>query len=366
MPPRQQGQLAVEDSGTPTGGPQQAPSGPTTFAPVVKAPSVTDVSGSVAKTQAEADLEAQIFGGAPASPHPVPVAVASPAPTPPAQPPVQQTYAPPPPAPAPVQPAPVVEQTPEVDWAGPDGPVVDDDFDFLATQTPKPEVLTQQLPQAPIVPPDPHAGQPVQVHFKGPMQKAQILTPPAPQNKFKYDDELTIAEKEIAEIEAAREALQFHLGILLLSEPTKVDKNSKAHEAIFLVRWHPQKILELPPHDILVLGAALSAHQVMVGSLEAEWKARYQLLKTELDRIVFLKRDSYETKTKAEAEELVIKNEPRVRDLRRQYLMAQYMSTALEGRGEAFAQMENALKRPADFRANEYRKETGGQWQHRQ
>lgn len=167
------------------------------------------------------------------------------------------------------------------------------------------------------------------------------------------DDELVETQKLMIEVEAAIRGVHHHLGLALMTNPNAKDEGSLVHRAIYMAKWQPEQVIQLPPHDILAMATALSAHQAWVASMENEWKARYEILGPELERILWIKRDGYSGKTKTEQEIQAIKREPALRNMRKEYFIAKAMAKVLDGMGDRFAQLENALKRPADLRAME-------------
>ena len=203
------------------------------------------------------------------------------------------------------------------------------------------------VPPVPIAAPTPSAPMPV------PLQQQAYIPPPTQGGTADSD----ILWKEIEE-EIMR--LRYSTGVVVLDDPSKMDRNSVLHVAIWNMRHNPQGMILMSPRDLCVFESALSAHQVWVASVENWWTVRCEFLGPELSKILRMRRGNYKGDTEKAREDMLCANEPDVERMRRDFVKAKAIAKYMEGMGERFSKLEDGLKRPINQRQFEEQRSTIG------
>ncbi len=161
---------------------------------------------------------------------------------------------------------------------------------------------------------------------------------------------LQLQRDRIAQEMAQSDALT---GLRALRNKNEWDKQSIVEEAYHMMRWEPNRMFTLAPQRLCEYEMAIAANHAFVQSEEGRWKALYDHLGREFDRVMFIRRESQKGDTKTEKENNLIAVDITIRKFRNDYIVAKAMATYLEKMGEATAVVANGIKRSITFRVEE-------------
>lgn len=186
------------------------------------------------------------------------------------------------------------------------------------------------------------------------------VAPAAPLQESNPADEMQALQLQQQAIQRAIFDLDQATGLQALKNPQQYNRGSAAEEAMHLMRFEPHQLSVLPPQRLVQLESALAANQAYMQSQENEARLAYEHLGRELDRIMFIRRESHKGDTKGAQENTLLANDPAVRQIRNQYLVAQAKKTYLEKMGDAYNTIVNGIKRATTLRMAELERSGGG------
>lgn len=216
----------------------------------------------------------------------------------------------------------------------------------------------------------PVTGEAEPTHQELPVTPASTTAPPSPpasvspQSKpaGSYLDVVLDARDEVQALHMLREATRQRIeqvdretGIVAYRQRDTWDARNLVHESVHFARWEPQKLFTWPPDKLCQLEPVLAAAQATVQTTENWWKAEFDQLGEELDRIMFVKRERYPGATKTEKENNCLAQDREMRRLRTEYLIAKSIRTYLDGMGKSFEILAYSVKKTIDYRLEEQR-----------
>ena len=146
------------------------------------------------------------------------------------------------------------------------------------------------------------------------------------------------------------------LGLVVLEDPKFCDPQNVVHVAIYNMRWNPMGLVRMSAQDLCVYESALSAHQVYVQAQQNEWRAKFEFLGKERERVLREVRGQFRGDTEKAKEDAAIAQNAAVGKLHYEFVEAQAMATFLTDMGDRFSQLEDGLKRLISLRHDEERR----------
>lgn len=152
-----------------------------------------------------------------------------------------------------------------------------------------------------------------------------------------------------ASINSAINKISYDCGERLLEDRNLYDSTNKLHEAIWMMRWNSDGMVQMAPGQLCSYELVLTAHQVYVQAQENYWSQKYNFMGKEKDRLFREARGSVDAKTEKDKENLLIRTSPNHRNIFAEFRMAEAMHHYLKDFGARFAQLQNGLKRTIDL-----------------
>jgi hypothetical protein len=181
-------------------------------------------------------------------------------------------------------------------------------------------------------------------------------SPPAPVVASKAvatDPDVADADNLWAEIEGEIARLDAETGYCVLRNRASCDDSRPHHVAIREMRYNALSLPDQSASYLAALEAALAANQAYVQGQENYWSARAKQLGVDRENLLRAKRSKYTGSTEKAKEDAVIRSEPDVRRLHREYVKADAIKSYLGDIGQAFAKVDDGIKRLADNRRDE-------------
>lgn len=179
-----------------------------------------------------------------------------------------------------------------------------------------------------------------------------VAAPPAAKQKA-ADAEVADVDDVWAEIENEIARLDVETGYCVLRNAASCDASRPHHIAIREMRYNALALPDQSASYLAALEAALAANQAYVQGQENYWAARAKQLGVDRENILRSKRSKYTGATEKAKEDAVIRTEPDVRRLHREYVKADAIKSYLSDIGQAFAKVDDGIKRLADNRRDE-------------
>jgi hypothetical protein len=167
------------------------------------------------------------------------------------------------------------------------------------------------------------------------------------------DADVADADNLWAEIEVEIARLDVETGYCVLRNRTSCDDARPHHIAIREMRYNALSLPDQSASYLAALEAALAANQAYVQGQENYWSARAKQLGVDRENLLRSKRSKYTGATEKAKEDAVIRAEPDVRRLHREYVKADAIKSYLGDIGQAFAKVDDGIKRLADNRRDE-------------
>ena len=182
----------------------------------------------------------------------------------------------------------------------------------------------------------------------------RISVQPAPQIK-NHNALVTALHPPRGAIQQQIDAIDQDTGIIAYKSRDGYDEDNLVHQAIHAMRWEPHTLFSISPQRMCEYEVVLASAQAYVHTLENQWRARYEHLGRELDRVMSIRRESHKGATEAQKENNLLAADPALRKVRNDYIIANAVRTYLDGMGKSFVVLAQGIKRSIDQRAEEFR-----------